>query len=376
MNARGTSFHRDLDRPNGADMRILVINCGSTTVKYQLFAATGSSFPSLASGALEIRKGYRSAVQGVLEELPQPPDAVAHRIVHGGDRLSDVAMIDVALLNQLRELGALAPLHNGPALEGVEATLGLGVPLVAAFDTAFHRTIPERAWRYALPALASVRRYGFHGWSHRSVVERYAELTGNPRPTLVTLHLGSGCSAAAIRSGESVDTSMGYTPLEGLVMGTRPGDLDPGIVPHLMAQGMSLERVRRLLHHESGLQGLAGTDDMRELLRRTDHAAVLAVEIFCYRVLKYVGAYLTVLGGAEAIVFTGGVGERSAEIRSRVCLGLGWLGVTLDEQANTSGAPCISASSSPIGVYAIPAEEARVIAREAWVLLVRGRAPA
>jgi acetate kinase len=351
-------------------MRILVINCGSTTVKYQLFDATRSSFASLASGVLETRKGYRSAVLGVLKELPQTPDAIAHRIVHGGDRPSDIAMLDVSLLNLLRGLGSLAPLHNGPALEGVEATLGLGVPLIAAFDTAFHRTLPERAWRYALPDL-SVRRYGFHGWSHRSVMEQYAQLTGNPRPSIVTLHLGSGCSAAAIRRGESVDTSMGYTPLEGLVMGTRPGDLDPGILAHLMAQGMSLDRLRRLLHHESGLQALAGTDDMRELLRRTDHAAALAIEIFCYRVLKYVGAYLTVLGGAEAIVFTGGIGERSPEIRRRVCQGLAWLGVTLDEQANIGGAPCISASSSPIAVYSIPAEEARVIAREAWVLLTR-----
>jgi acetate kinase len=360
----------------GAEMKILVINCGSTTIKYRLFEATGSSFLSLAGGALEIRKGYRSAVQGVLEELPRRPDAIAHRIVHGGDRPTDVAMLDVSLLNQLRELGTLAPLHNGPALEGIEATLGLGVPLVAAFDTGFHRTLPERAWRYALPELAGVRRYGFHGWSHRSVLERYIELTGNQHPTIVSLHLGSGCSAAAIRKGESIDTSMGYTPLEGLVMGTRPGDLDPGIVTHLMAQGMSLDGVLRLLHHESGLQGLAGSDDMRQLLLRTDHAAVLAVEIFCYRVLKYVGAYLAVLGGAESIVFTGGIGQRSPEIRRRVGQELGWLGIALDEEANSQGALCISEPRSAIGVYVIPADEERLIAREALALLARDGAPA
>src|SRR5688572_26904525 len=264
-------------------MIILVINCGSTTIKYRLFEATGSGLSSLAGRVMEIRKGYRSAVQGVLEELPQTPDAIAHRVVHGGDRPDDIAMVDVPLLNQLRELGSLAPLHNGPALEGIEATLGLGVPLVAAFDTGFHRTLPDRAWRYALPAGIGVRRYGFHGWSHRSVLERYADLTGNPRPTIVTLHLGSGCSATAIRQGQSIDTSMGFTPLEGLVMGTRPGDLDPGILMHLMQQGMTLDRLRSLLNHESGLQGLAGTSDMRELLDRTDDAARLALEIFCYR---------------------------------------------------------------------------------------------
>jgi acetate kinase len=357
-------------------MRILVINCGSTTIKYQLFDVAESSFPSLARGVLEIRKEYRDAVRSLLDQLPQPPDAIAHRIVHGGDRSSDVATIDVPLLNQLRQLGPLAPLHNGPALEGVEATLGLGVPLVAAFDTAFHRTLPERAWRYALRELPGVRRYGFHGWSHRSAVERYSELTGNRNPTIVTLHLGSGCSAAAIRQGESIDTSMGYTPLEGLVMGTRPGDLDPGVVTHLMAQGTTLDRVRHLLHHESGLQGLAGTDDMRQLLLRTDSAAVLAIEIFCYRALKYVGAYITILGGAEALVFTGGIGERSPEIRRRICEGLDWLGLTLDDRANTRGDVCISAPGSAIGAYAMPAGEERVIAREAWALLAGGGAPA
>jgi acetate kinase len=243
----------------------------------------------------------------------------------------------------LRELGPLAPLHNGPALEGIQATLGLGVPLVAAFDTAFHRTLPQRAWRYALPELPGVRRYGFHGWSHRSVTERYAELSGNPLPTIVTLHLGSGCSAAAIQRGQSIDTSMGYTPLEGLVMGTRPGDLDPGILTHLLQQGMTLDRLRRLLHRESGLQGLAGSQDMRGLLRRDDEKAVAALEIFCYPILKYVAAYLTILGGAEAIVFTGCIGENSPEIRRRICEGLSWVGLEMDGFRNALGEERISA---------------------------------
>jgi acetate kinase len=354
------------------DLRILVINCGSTTLKYQLFQNEGAELMTLAVGSVEIREGYRKAVGDAVAALPQPPDAIAHRVVHGGDRLTDIVRIDTGVLSQLRELGPLAPLHNGPALEGIEATLGSDVPLLAAFDTSFHRTLPERAWRYALPELGTVRRYGFHGWSHRSVVQRYAELSGNPQPTIVTLHLGSGCSAAAIQRGESIDTSMGFTPLEGLVMGTRAGDLDPGILTHLMDQGMTLHRLRRLLHHESGLHGLAGTDDMRELLRREDEAARLAIEIFCYRVLKYVGAYLTVLGGAEAIVFTGGIGERSPEIRRRICQELGWLGLTLDEQRNTRGDECISSPTSRLAAYCIHAEEERVIAREACRLLASG----
>ena len=354
-------------------MRILVINCGSTTLKYKLFMVDRAGVQPLAGGARELGSGYRAAVAGALRSLPQAPEAIAHRVVHGGDRMADLVELDVSVLNQLRELGPLAPLHNGPALEGIEATLGLGVPLIAALDTAFHRTLPERAWRYAVPESIGIRRYGFHGWSHRSVMERYAELSGNPRPTIITLHLGSGCSAAAIQDGVSIDTSMGYTPLEGLVMGTRPGDLDPGILIHLMQQGMTLERLRQLLNHESGLQGLAGSHDMRALLRREDPAAVMAVSVFCYRVSKYVGAYLAALGGAEAIVFTGGIGENSAEIRRRVCGGLTWAGVDVDDSRNNGGEERISTSAARIAVYAIRTDEERVIAREAAVLLASAR---
>jgi acetate kinase len=349
-------------------MQILVINCGSATLKYKLFS-THQDIQLLIGGTVEINSGYRAAVTQALETLPQAPDAIAHRVVHGGNQVTDVVRVDIALLNGLRELGRLAPLHNGPALEGIEATLGVGVPLVAAFDTAFHRTLPPHASRYALPDLPDVRRYGFHGWSHRSVMERYAELTNNPSPTIITLHLGSGCSATAIRRGHSIDTSMGFTPLEGLVMGTRPGDLDPGILMHLMQQGMTLDRLRSFLNHESGLQGLAGTSDMRELLRRTDDAAAFAVEIFCYRVLKYVGAYWAVLGGAEAIVFTGGIGENSPEIRGRISAGLRWTGLEVDEARNAAGEERISSQSSRPAVYNIRTDEELLIAREASRLL-------
>lgn len=350
-------------------MKILVINCGSATLKYKLFAAETAGMELLDGGVAEVSSGYRAAVTRILEALPHPPDGVAHRVVHGGGRLPDVIEIDIRVLNQLRELSSLAPLHNAPALEGIEATLGLDVPLVAAFDTSFHRTLPERAWRYALPEHPGIRRYGFHGWSHRSVMERYAELSGNAQPTIITLHLGSGCSATAIQNGRSVDTSMGYTPLEGLVMGTRPGDLDPGVLTHLMEQGMPLDRVRRLLHHESGLQGMAGTHDMRQLLTRNDPAAVMALEIFCYRILKYVGAYLAILRGAEAIVFTGGIGENSPEIRRRICEGLNWLGLELDHPRNERGEERISDSTSHPAAYAIATQEERMIAREAWRLM-------
>jgi acetate kinase len=325
---------------------------------------------------VEISRGYRAAVTKALESLPELPEAIAHRVVHGGDRLGDVVRVDIPLLNQLRELGSLAPLHNGPALEGIEATLGVGVPMIAAFDTTFHRTLPPRAWRYALPDLPGVRRYGFHGWSHRSVTERYAELSGNPLPTIITLHLGSGCSATAIQRGRSVDTSMGFTPLEGLVMGTRPGDLDPGILMHFVQQGMTSDRIRTLLNCESGLQGLAGTSDMRELLGRTDDAARLAVEIFCYRVLKYAGAYWAVLGGADAIVFTGGIGENSPEIRRRVADGLAWTGLEMDERRNAAGEERISSLSSRPAAYSIPTDEERLIAREACRLLYPCQTPA
>ena len=293
-------------------MRVLVINCGSTTLKYKLFQDRGTELEQLAAAVVETTGGYRAAVEQALAALPAPADVIAHRVVHDGGRLPDVVRIDSQVLRILREVTPLAPMHNGPALEGIEATLALDVPLVAAMDTAFHATLPPRAWRYALPELDGVRRYGFHGWSHRYVTERYAALTGSAEPTIVTLHLGGGCSAAAILRGRSVDTSMGYSPLEGLVMGTRAGDLDAGILTHLLHQGMSLQQLEQLLQHGAGLKALAGTADVRELQGRDDPAAELALDVFCYRIQKYVGAYLAALEGAEAIVFTGGIGEHCA----------------------------------------------------------------
>lgn len=350
-------------------MRVLVINCGSATLKYKLFEDRGSELDVLAGTGVEIHDGYRAAVTQAMANLPLPPDVIAHRVVHGGGRLPEVIAIDQEVLRVLREVTPLAPLHNGPALEGIEATMESGVPLVAALDTAFHATLPPRAWRYAIPERAGVRRYGFHGWSHRYVTERYAVLAGSPEPTIVSLHLGSGCSAAAIHRGRSVDTSMGYSPLEGLVMGTRAGDLDPAILTHLLHEGISLPQLQRMLNHEAGLKALAGTGDVRELLARHDEAAELAIEIFCYRVRKYVGAYLAALEGAEALVFTGGIGENAPEIRRRVCEGFGWAGLTLDLDRNSSHGPRISTDGSRLTAYVIPTDEERLIARETLALM-------
>jgi acetate kinase len=356
-----------------AALRVLVINCGSATLKYKLYRERGGTeLELLARQTLEVQAGYGEAVRRVMTALPLQPDVIAHRVVHGGGRLPEVVRIDRDVLRVLREVTPLAPLHNGPALEGIEATLAAGVPLVAALDTAFHATLPPRAWRYALPEVTGVRRYGFHGWSHRYVTERYAALAGSPSPTIVTLHLGSGCSAAAIRRGCSVDTSMGYSPLEGLVMGTRAGDLDPAILTHLLHDGMALDRLEWMLHHEAGLKGLAGTGDVRELQRRDDPAATLALDLFSYRVRKYIGAYLAVLEGAEAIVFTGGIGENAPEIRRRICEGFGWAGLALDPERNRRNELRISEEGARMAAYVIPTDEEGLIARETVRLMRAG----
>jgi acetate kinase len=346
-------------------MHILVINCGSATLKYRLFRAGGTALDSIEGGVIETTAGHGEEIERMLRSLPRPPDLIAHRVVHGGDGFGELARVDDALLRKLEALAAAAPLHSGPAIDGIRACSRLGVPQVAAFDSAFHHTMRPEARRYALPPLPGAQRYGFHGWSHRYVTERYAELAGSPAPTIVSLHLGGGCSAAAIARGRSVDTSMGFTPLEGLVMATRPGDVDPGLILHLLRGGMTAERLDHMLAYESGLTGIAGTGDLRELLRRSDPDARLAVDVFCHRLLKYVGAYLAVLEGAEALVFTGGIGENSAEIRERICGRLGWLGLELDREANLGRDDRrISRAGSRLHAYVIRTDEERLIARE------------
>ncbi len=358
-------------------MRLLVINCGSTSLKYKLYQAQDHELSLLAAASVGLTPGEEeSLIARVLTALPARPNAVAHRVVHGGDRFAAVVRVDEDVLRALTELTPLAPLHNAPALRALEITRALGVPLVAAFDTAFFADLPPLARRYALPPMSGVRRYGFHGWSHRFVMKRLAALNGEPEPTFVSLHLGSGCSAAAIRRGQPVDTSMGYSPLEGLIMGTRAGDVDPGVLLHLLEQGWDGERLGHLLHYEAGLKGLAGTADMRELLSRTDSEARQAVELFCYRAVKYVGAYLAALEGeTQALVFTGGIGENAPAIRERICRSLEWAGLRLDPTRNARGDERISATGSPLRVYAIRTDEEAGIAEEALRLLQEPPAP-
>jgi acetate kinase len=349
-------------------MRLLVVNCGSATLKYALYDDAEAGLRSLVSATVAWEGGPAATVRHALDTLPVRPDAIVHRVVHGGERFVAPVVIDAAVVGALAELVPLAPLHNAAALEAIEATRELGIPLLAVFDTEFFADLPPQARRYAIPAMPGVRRYGFHGWSHRAVTERCVVLLGRSAPSLVSLHLGSGCSAAAVRGGRPVDVSMGYTPLEGLVMGTRPGDLDPGLLLHLLEEGADAAQLARMLHYESGLQALAGTADMRELLGRCDVAAREALELFCYRIVKYVGAYLAVLEGqAEALVFTGAIGAGSPEIRRRVCEPLAWAGIRLDPDRNAAGAERVSDGKVP--VFALPADEEGAIAAAAYKIL-------
>jgi acetate kinase len=313
---------------------------------------------------------------GVLREMAEL-GGVGHRIVHGGDVFSEPVEVDDAVLDRIRELSRLAPLHNPAGIAGIEVMrqLAPGIPQVAVFDTAFHQTMPPEAATYALPPGPrqdhGLRRYGFHGTSHRYVSRAAARQLGRaPDETnLITLHLGNGVSAAAIRGGRSVDTSMGFTPLEGLVMGSRCGDLDPAIPLFLIQQaGYRPDQVDDLLNRASGLKGLCGANDMREVLQRAgegDADAELALSLFCYRVRKYIGAYFAVLGRLDALVFTAGIGEHNPEVRRRCCMDLQHLGVILDPARNEQAVgktADISPAGAPTRVLVIPTDEELEIA--------------
>jgi acetate kinase len=408
-------------------MNILVLNAGSSSLKFQLIRTDPERLASdqdemLARGVVDRIGGqalltfeaagqpprreaasvrdHQSAVDRVLRWLTSPEsgvpleglgeiDAVGHRVVHGGEYFRRSVLIDDEVLRRIEDTIELAPLHNPHNLRGILAirhALGPGVPQAAVFDTAFHHTIPEEAYLYAIPYSLyrryRIRRYGFHGTSHRYVAYRYRILTSTPRDEtrLITLHLGNGCSACAIRNGDSVDTSMGFTPLEGLVMGTRSGDLDPAILEYVaLKEGLDIPEVDTLLNKQSGLLGISGlTHDMRELLAEAhehdDRRARLAIEVFCYRVRKYIGAYLAALGGAAAVVFTGGIGENSPEIRARISEGLQWLGLEIDQSRNDQmrlGAEgTISTPDSRIAAWVIPTNEELLIARDTMRLVL------
>jgi acetate kinase len=408
-------------------MNVLVLNVGSATVKFQLMRTDQEridqdSDETLAKGVVERIGGEAvltlwSEAQGSrrtsasIRDIPGAIDwilkwlasddsgtdiaslseieAVGHRVVHGGERFTRSVLVDEPTLKQLEDQIELAPLHmpyNLAGVRAVKASLG-AVPQAAVFDTAFHSTLPETSYLYGIPYSLyrrhKIRRYGFHGTSHRYVAYRYRKLTGKSRDdtNLVTLHLGNGCSACAIKAGDSVDTSMGFTPLEGLVMGTRSGDVDPAVLDFIaVKEGLDLRGVENLLNKQSGLLGISGlTNDMRELLEEAeehyDRRARLAIDLFCYRIRKYLGSYLAAMGGADAVVFTGGIGQNAAVIRASVLEGLEWFGIELDPEANqaTTGqkAGRITRDGSRLEAWVIPTDEELLIARDT-VRLVMG----
>jgi acetate kinase len=388
--------------------RVLVLNCGSSSLKYRLVEPDTGQAPATglierigedrgrlvhrcAAGEYVIHRQFADHAQA-LEEMRGAfaefgPDleraglvAIGHRVVHGGERFSLPVILDDEVIAAIQDLSVLAPLHNPANLEGIRTGRRVfdAVPHVAVFDTAFHAQIPARAHRYAVPqewqTKYGVRRYGFHGTSHAYVSAQAARVLDRPLGDIntIVLHLGNGASACAVHGGVSVDTSMGLTPLAGLIMGTRSGDVDPALPAHLQRiAGLSGAEVDNALNRESGMLALAGVSDMREVERRAlggDPDAELALDVYCYRVRCYVGAYLTVLGRLDAIAFTAGIGEHSALVRARTLAGLEPLGIVLDERLNAARATVdrvISAQSSRTTVLVIPTDEEREIARQA-----------
>jgi acetate kinase len=345
-------------------MNILVLNPGSSSLKSGFFRLPGEE-ESAAAG---------TTIAEVLAGIQSPIDAVGVRVVHGGSRFEDPTVVDDAVLDEIRNLAELAPLHNPLAvgvIEEVQREL-TGVPIVAVFDTAFHRTLPPVAFTYAVPPELGVRRYGFHGISYSYVSKRLQYLDAADR--LIVAHLGNGASVCAIRDGRSIDTSMGFTPMEGLAMGTRAGDLDPGVILYLLRKGMSEAELDDLLNHRCGLRGISETSgDVRELERAAaagDAKAELALDVFAYRAAKYIAAYCAVLDGVDAVAFTAGIGEHSASMRQRICNRLSFLGVSLDETANNAASKEERRiSSGSVAVWVIPTNEELEIARAAFETL-------
>jgi acetate kinase len=369
-------------------MTVLVLNVGSSSIKYEIFVSGRPTHRGMIDGigghARHILDGevrpvaaanHLEALRVLLFLFRQQKlklKAIGHRVVHGG-RIDRPVRITKAVLEELRQASELAPLHNPPQVAAIEACMKLfPVPQVAVFDTAFFHGMPERAARYAIPhELADkhgIRRYGFHGTSHQYVAEEACRLLKKDLRKLrvITCHLGNGCSMAAISKGRPIDTSMGFTPLEGLMMGTRSGDLDPAIVAFLAErERLSPYDVESLLNHRSGLLGVSGvSNDMRELLKAKGARARLAVEMFTYRIVKYLGAYAAALGGVDLIVFTAGIGENSPIIRERILSRLAHLGVSVDRRRNAENANVISDAKSKVTAMVVPTHEAAMIARE------------
>lgn len=362
---------------------ILVVNAGSSSLKYQLVDVESEA--SLDSGLIERVQDHAAAFAQMLENLAGPaPIAVAHRVVHGGSLFSEPTLITQSVLRDIEALSALAPLHNPGHAAGIRGALAAfpNLPQVAVFDTAFHQTMPPASHRYALPRdLADkygIRKYGFHGTSHRYVSRRAAEFLEIEKSAFnaVVLHLGNGASACAIRGGKSYDTSMGLTPLQGLVMGSRSGDIDAAVVTHLTrSAGLGIEEIDRLLNKESGLLGLTGHLDLRDieaLANEGNRDAIDALEIYVQRIKHYVGAYIAELGGIDALIFTAGVGENSSHIRRLVCENLEWLGLEIDlelNQVKSRETRVISVPTSRVSLLVVPTNEELEIAIEAETLV-------
>jgi acetate kinase len=353
-------------------LSVFVVNCGSSSLKWSVVDVDSGS--TLGSGTVQQVDDHAAALADVLEGAPlDAVEVVAHRVVHGGERFSAPTLINDAVVAAIRDLSVLAPLHNPANADGIEIARRAfaDVPHVAIFDTAFHASLPPRAFTYAVPRAWNVRRYGFHGTSHAYVSREAARVLGRDVAdvNVIVLHLGNGASASAVAGGRSIDTSMGLTPLEGLVMGTRSGDVDPALVLHVHRTcNLSTEEIDAVLNSRSGMLALAGDNDMREVQRRVragDAAAELALDVYCYRVRKYVGAYLAALGGADAIVFTAGVGENDAVVRERSLAGLERLGIAVDPARNAAGETIISPEGAAVTVMVIPTDEELEMATQA-----------
>lgn len=395
-------------------MNVLVINCGSSSLKYQLIDSETEAV--LAKGLCE-RIGidgrlvyqktgldkeiteaamptHKQAIQMVLDAIVNPKtgalkslaevDAVGHRVVHGGEKFASSVVLTEEVLAQIEECNDLAPLHNPANLIGIRACQELmpNVPMVGVFDTAFHQTMPKKAYLYGLPIKAytdyKIRRYGFHGTSHSFVSKRVAEFLGKPVEDLKTIvcHLGNGASICAVDGGKSVDTSMGFTPLAGLVMGTRSGDIDPAILEYYAnKEGLTLSEVTTVLNKKSGMEGLTGGKsdfrDLEEGYEAGDQACIDAIEVFCYNVARFVGAYAASLNGVDVIAFTAGIGENSGFVRGKICEYLGYLGITIDAEQNSKRGEdiIISTPDSKVTVCVIPTNEELMIARDTKALV-------
>jgi len=394
----------------GNKLKVLVVNCGSSSLKYQLFDMADESV--LAKGLVErigmegsilthqptgkakvpltadiqnhttaikmVLAALTDSVHGVVTSINEI-DAIGHRVVHGAEKFSDSVLITPAVMGALEEFVELAPLHNPPNISGINACADIlpNVPQVGVFDTAFHQTMPQYAFLYGIPYEAykefGVRRYGFHGTSHKFVSQRAAEMMGNHMTNLriITCHLGNGASIAAVKNGKSIDTSMGFTPLQGLVMGTRCGDIDPAIPPFLMRKmGMSPDEVDNYLNKKSGVLGLSGlSSDFRDLEEAADKGnerAKLAIDVFAYTVRKYIGSYVAAMNGVDAIVFTAGLGENSPRMRDQICNGLEFLGTRIDPAKNAlrGKEQEISVDGAKVKIFVIPTNEELVIARD------------